>query len=153
MTITFPNSPFSDLPFTTIVPSPSDEDLFVPWLTRLYEDLATVINNKDWTWYSIPVGTTATAIPNIANYGAFIICVAGTMDGMPAVTYSCVKSNSTIAGVPTQLSSQAGTTIGTDTTWNGVTLTIASSATNFTIVQNAAAGTIGNFNVRFIGTL
>ncbi len=153
MTNTFPTLPFYDLPLTTIIPSPSDEDLFLPYLTRLYEDIATVVNQKDNTYYTIPIGTTAMAIPNVPNFGAYLICVAGTEDGMPTTTYSLTKANSTANGVATNLSRQAGTTIGGVTTWNGVNLTIASSATNFTIVHNAAAGTIGNFNVRFIGTM
>ncbi len=154
MTITFPNSPFQDLPFTTIVPDPSDVELFVPWLTRLYEDLATVVNLKDWTEYSIPVGTTKGDLPNIPNLGAFIICIAGTMDGMPACTYSMIKTNSTAAGVPSLIQTQPGTTTGTNTDWNGVKLLISttSSSTNFQINHDGAAGLIGNFNVRFIGT-
>lgn len=154
MTITFPNSPFSDLAFTTIVPSPSDEELFVPWLTRLYEDLATVINNKDWVSYTIAVGAVKQAIPNIPNLGAFIICIAGTMDGMPACTYSMIKTNSTAAGVPSLIQTQAGTTIGSNTAWNGVKLLISTTAssTNFQINHDGASSLIGNFNVRFIGT-
>lgn len=153
-TITFPTNPFEDLPFTTIVPDPEDKEMFVPWLTRLYEDLATTINLKDWTEYTIPVGSTKSDLPNIPNQGAFIICIAGTMDGMPAVTYSLIKTNSTAAGVPAIIQSQPGTAIGTNVDWNGVKIliTTTSSSTNFQINHDGAAGLIGNFNVRFIGT-
>ena len=153
MTNTFPTLPFYDLPLTTIIPSPADEELFIPYLTRLYEDIATVVNQKDNTYFTIPIGTTAAIIPNVPNSGAFIICIAGTMDGMPAVTYSLIKTNSTAAGTASQIQVQPGTTIGTNATWNNVNLLIGSTATNFTIVHNAIAGTIGNFNVRFIGTM
>lgn len=154
MTISFPNNPFRDLPFTTIVPDPEDKELFVPWLTRLYEDLATVINLKDWKVYSIPVGTTKSDLPNIPNLGAFIICIAGTMDGMPACTYSMIKTNSSAAGSPSLIQNQAGTAIGASASWNGVNLLISTttSSTNFQINHDGAAGLIGNFNVRFIGT-
>lgn len=154
MTITYPIEPFQDLPFTTIVPDPEDKEVFIPWLTRVYEDLASVINIKDWTAYTIPVGSTKSDIPNIPNQGAFIICVAGTMDGMPACTYSMIKTNSTAAGVPAMIQTQPGTTIGSITDWNGVKLLISTtgSSTNFQINHDGAAGLIGNFNVRFIGT-
>lgn len=153
MTNTFPTLPFLDLPLTTIVPDPDDKQLFIPWLTRVYEDIALTVNQKDNTFFTIPIGTVASVIPNLPNSGAFIICVAGTMDGMPAVTYSLIKTNSESAGLGQQLQVQPGTTIGNNATWNGVNLLISSNATNFTIVHNAAAGTIGNFNVRFIGTM
>lgn len=154
MTITYPNSPFQDLAFTTIVPDPEDKMLFIPWLTRTYEDIATIVNLKDWTEYTIPIGATKGDIPNIPNLGAFIICIAGTMDGMPACTYSMIKTNSTAAGVPAMIQTQPGTTIGTNTAWNGVKLLISTTAssTNFQINHDGASSLIGNFNVRFIGT-
>ena len=154
MTITFPNSPFVDLPFTTIVPDPEDKNLFIPYLTRVYEDLATVINQKDWKSYTIAVASTKQDLPNIPNLGAFIICIAGTMDGMPACTYSMIKSNSTVAGVPVLIQNQVGTIIGTNTAWNGIKLLISTTAssTNFQINHDGASSLIGNFNVRFIGT-
>lgn len=151
--MTFPDFTLPYLPPNTIVPSPADEDLFIPYLNRLYEEIALIMNQKDFRFFTIPIGTIATAIPNIATSGAFIICVSGTQDGMPAVTYSMIKTNSTVAGTASQIQVQPGTTIGTDTTWNGVNLLISSTASNFTIVHDAAAGTIGNFNVKFIGTM
>ena len=149
----FPQNVFTDLPFTTVVPDPDNKELFVPWLTRLYEDIATVVNQKDWTYYTIPIGTTEVDIPNIPNRGAFLICVSGVDDGMPGCTYSLIKNNSTSAGNPSLLQTEAGTAIGNTTTWLGVKLIITSSATNFQIKHNATAGTIGNFNIRFIGTM
>ncbi len=151
--MTFPDYNLPYLPPNTIVPSPADEDLFIPYLNRLYEEIALIMNQKDFRFFTIPIGTIAIPIPNIPTSGAFIICVSGTLDGMPAVTYSMIKTNSTVAGTASQIQVQAGTTIGTDTTWNTVKLLIDSTATNFTIKHNAVAGTIGNFNVKFIGTM
>ena len=150
--MTFPAFTFPYLPPNTIVPKPSNEDLFIPYLNRLYEEIALIMNQKDFKFYTIPVGTTAVPIPNIDTFGAYTICVNGVSDGMPSAVYACSKSNSTIAGNAVSLASQNGTTIGSDATWNGVAITIASSATNFTIVHNAATGTIGNFNIKYIGT-
>lgn len=151
--MTFPDFTLPYLPPNTIVPSPNDENLFIPYLNRLYEEIALVMNQKDFRFFTIPIGTTAVSIPNIANSGAFIICISGTEDGMPAATYSMIKTNSTVAGTVSQIQVQSGTTIGTDTTWNGVKLLLGSTASNFTIVHNAASGTIGNFNIKFIGTM
>lgn len=155
MTISYPTEPFTELPYTTIVPDPEDKFMFIPWLTRTYEEIAQTVNLKDWKYYTIPVGTTKSDIQNIPNMGAFIICIAGTMDGMPACTYSLIKTSSTTAGNPALIQTQEGTTIGTNTDWNGVSLLISttSSSTNFQINHNGAAGLIGNFNVRFIGTM
>jgi starvation-inducible outer membrane lipoprotein len=156
MSISFPSNPFIDLPLTTIVPDPEDKQLFIQWLTRLYEDLATVINLKDWTYYTIPVGSVASPIPNIPNMGAFLICIAGTMDGMPACTYSMLKTNSTAPGQTQLIQDQAGTMIGSDASWDGKKLQIVTNltTTNFEIRHDATVpGLIGNFNVRFIGTM
>jgi hypothetical protein len=151
MSIIYPYQPFGDLPITTIVPDPDDKELFIPWFTRLYEDLATTINLKDWTEYTIAIAATKSSIPNIPNQGAFIICVAGTMDGMPACTYSMIKTDSTAAGVPALIQTQPGTT----GSWSGIKLLISttSSSTNFQINHDGASTLIGNFNVRFIGTM
>ena len=133
------------LPPNTIVPE--SEDLFIPYLNHLYEDIAYNVNAKDYSFYTIPVTSTATNIPNIPNFGAFIICVSGQTSGLPTITASLCKADATVAGSVTPIDSQVGTT----GIWTGIALTISSTGTNFQIKHNSA-GNIGNFNVRVIGT-
>jgi len=147
--MTFPDVPLPYLAPNTICPDPGNLDLFLPYFNRLYEDIALTVNQKDFLFYTVAIGTTVSNIPNIPNKGAFIICVSGEDDGMPAVTYSLIKTNSTVAGTATSIQIQTGTT----GVWSGVDLLITSSATNFQIQHNAVSGTIGNFNIKFIGTM
>lgn len=132
------------VPPSTIVPS--NKDLFIPYLTRIYEDLATAINNKDNIYYAIPITDTPMDIPNLANFGAFIVCVSGVDSTLPTLTASLCKADATAAGSITPIGSQVGTVA-----WAGNTLTITSTATNFQI-NHDRAGVTGNFNIRIIGT-
>lgn len=144
--MTFPNSipQGGILPQSTIVPR--DESLFVPYLTRLYEQIAQAINAKDETYYPIPISDIATNIPDMANFGAFIVCVSGVDSTIPTITASLCKSDSTAAGSIAVLGSQAGTGA-----WAGNNLTITSTATNFQI-NHDRAGITANFNIRILGT-
>lgn len=152
MTINFPRVLLPSLPPNTIVPEA--EFLFLSYLNRLYEDIAFTVNNKDNIFFQIPITNTATDIPNIPNFGAFIVCVSGrdgdytvTDSNLPTITASLCKSSPQDAGSVAVLGSQAGT----GATWAGINLTITSTATNFQIAHGLAA-TTGNFNIRFIGT-
>lgn len=133
------------VPSSTIVPQ--DESLFVPYFTRVYEDLASAINAKDASFFTFPITDTATNIPNIANFGAYIVCVSGESTALPCITAALSKASSSASGVATTLNSQAGT----GTTWLAATLTISSSSTNFQI-NHSVSGVTGNFNIRIIGT-
>lgn len=141
--------PFNEQPFlatTTIVPKPSeDEDTFVQYLTRLYEDIAFAVNSKDFIFFTMPISNVPTDIPNVANFGAFLVAVSGIVSGQPVKTWSLVKSDANIAGVINILGTQAGTGI-----WAGINLTVTSTATNFQIAHNLA--TTADFNVRIITT-
>jgi len=156
-TLSYPIVRLATLADTVIVPDPSDTDLFIPWLTRLYEDIALAVNQKDWLSFTIPIGqmSTPTVIPNIPNQGAFILIVAGTLDGMPAGVYSLIKSISTQAGAqPIIIQKQTGVTFNGNTAWNGVDIRVSNAdANNWTISHNAADATlVGNFNIRVVGT-
>ena len=142
--MTFPIIILPSLPPNTIVPT--NEDLFVPYLNRLYEDIAFTVNNKDYIFFPIPITDTAANIPNVPNFGAFIICVSGVVSTLPTLTASLCKSDATASGQVVVLGSQVGTGA-----WAGNALTITSTATNFQIKHNRA-GVIGNFNLRLIGT-
>ncbi len=142
--MTFPIITQPSLPPNTIVPE--QESLFIPYLNRLYEDIALTVNNKDNNFFQIPITSTASNIYNLPNYGAYLVTVSGTDSGLPAITASLVKSDAGIAGVVNVLGTQAGTGA-----WAGNVLTITSTATNFQIAHNRA-GVTGNFNINITGT-
>jgi hypothetical protein len=135
---------FNTLPTTTIVPQ--DENLFLPYFNRQYEDIANAVNSKDNNFYTIAIGSTATNIPGMSNFGAFIVCVSGELSTLPTLTASLCKADSTAAGSIAVLGSQVGTGA-----WAGNALTITSTTTNFQIAHNRT-GVTANFNIRIIGT-
>jgi hypothetical protein len=140
--------PFIELPSVapnTIVPS--EEALFNPYFIQLYEDIAFAVNAKDYSFYPIPITDTATNIPNVANFGSFLLSISGVSSGMPTLNVSCCKADSGIAGSVAVIGSQAGTVAP----WAAATLTVTSTATNFQI-KHSVAGATGNFNIRIIGT-
>ena len=142
--MTFPIVEQSNLPPNTIVPT--DKNLFIPYLTRLYEDIAVAVNEKDNSYFQFAITDTAQNIPNIPNFGAFIICVSGSDSTLPTISASLCKASATANGSVTGIGSQVGTG-----SWAGNALTISSTATNFQIAHNRA-GVTGNFNIRVIGT-
>jgi hypothetical protein len=141
MPIQIPN-----LPTTTIVPQ--NDDLFIPYFNRTYEDIALTVNAKDNIYYPMAISSTAQNILLLPTFGAYIICVGGvvTMPGLPTITASLCKASPTASGSIAVLGHQAGTG-----SWAGYVLTITSTATNFQIAHNNT-GVTGNFNIRFIGT-
>lgn len=141
-----PDFPFNELPGNTIIPSLKTESIFIQYLNRLYEDIAFAVNNKDNIDFTIPISDNPVNIPNLANFGAFIVCVSGIDTTQPVKTWSLVKSDAMAAGVINILGTQAGTVA-----WTGNNLTITSTATNFQIAHDRAAFT-GNFNIRIVGT-
>jgi hypothetical protein len=142
--MTFPMIVQPSLPPNTIVPE--EDALFIPYFNRLYEDIAFTVNNKDNTFFQIPITSSATSIPNLPNFGAFIVCVSGTDSTLPTITASLCKSSAIVAGSIAVLGSQVGTAA-----WAGNTLTITSTATNFQIAHNRASVN-ANFNIRIVGT-
>lgn len=143
--MTFPRINFPPLPPNTIVPQ--DSDLFIPYLNRLYEDIAFAVNSKDNNFFPFSITNTSADIPNLPNFGAFIICVSGASSGLPTITASLCKAASGGAGSIAVLGSQAGAVAP----WVAATLTITSTATNFQI-NHSVAGVTGNFNIKIIGT-
>lgn len=137
-----PSQPY--LPPNTIVPE--NEDLFLPFLNRMYEDVAFAVNSKDFNNYTMAITSTASDILLIPNFGAFIICVSGTDSTLPTLTASLCKADSTASGSVTPIGSQVGTGA-----WAGNALTITSTSTNFQIAHDRT-GVSGNFSIRVIGT-
>ena len=142
--MTFPFQPLSPLPPNTIVPE--NDALFIPYLNRLYEDIAFAANNKDSIFFQIAITSTPKDILNLPNFGAYIVAVSGTLSTLPTLTASLCKSDATATGSIAVLGSQVGTGA-----WAGFALTITSTATNFQIAHNNT-GVSGNFNIRIMGT-
>lgn len=136
------------LPPNTIVPE--SDSLFIPYMNRLYEDIAFTVNNKEAKFFPIPVTNTATNIPNLPNFGSFIVCVSGVISTLPSIVVALCKSDSTAAGTVAVLTSQAGT----GATWAGINLTVTSTATNYQIAHNLVTVpiTTGNFSIRIVTT-
>lgn len=132
------------LPPNTIVPQ--NEDLFISYFNRLYEDIASAVNSKDANFFPMAITSTAQNILNLPNFGSYIICVSGVETSLPTITASLCKASATAAGSISGIGSQVGTG-----SWAGNALTITSTATNFQIVHDRASAT-GNFNIRIIGT-
>jgi len=132
------------LPPNTIVPE--NVDLFVPYLNRLYEDIAAAVNGRDFRFYPMAITSTPQDILNVPYFGAFIICVSGMETSLPTITASLCKASATATGSIAILGSQVGTGA-----WGGNALTITSTATNFQIAHNRT-GVTGSFNIRIIGT-
>lgn len=144
---------FNELPGNTIVPDLDDEQVFIQYLTRIYEDIAFAVNNKDNVAFVIPITDTATDIPNVANFGSFLICVSGVEDTLPCGVWALCKSNEGINGtglVP--LTFQAGTG-----DWLASTLTISNglvvNGVNSFQIRHNNAGFIGNFSIRIVSTI
>lgn len=142
--MSYPVYEFPFLPTTTVIPS--NEDLFIPYQNRVYEELAQAINERDNSYFPWPITSTASNVPNVPNFGAFIICISGELSGLPTLTASLCKADATAAGSVAVLGSQAGTGA-----WAGNVLTITSTASNFQVAHNRT-GVTGNFNIRVIGT-
>ena len=142
--MTFPVFEFAFLPTTTVVPQ--NDDLFIPYLNRVYEEIAFAVNEKDDSYFPWPITDTATNFPNVPNFGAFIVCISGETTSLPTITASLCKASATGAGSIAVLGSQVGTGA-----WAGNALTITSTATNFQVRHNRT-GVTGNFNIRVLGT-
>ena len=132
------------LPPNTVVPT--NDDLFVPYLTRLYEDIAFAVNSKDTSYYPMAITSTAQNILNLPSFGAFIVCISGSEETLPTITASLCKASKAAAGSVTGIGSQVGTG-----NWAGFALTITAAAGAFQVSHNRANVT-GNFNIRIIGT-
>jgi hypothetical protein len=134
------------LPSSTIVPNSKEYYVISQYFTRLYEQIAINVNSRDFIQYPIAVTTTATPIPNLARFGAFLICVSGVDSSAPTLVAALVKSTDNIAGTVSSIVSQAGSGA-----WALKTVTITPNANTF-LIQHDRANFTGSFNIRIIGT-
>lgn len=142
--MTYPIIQQPSLPPNTVVPE--NDFLFIPYMNRLYEDIAFTVNNKDNIYFLAPITDTATDIPNLPNFGAYIVCISGSTSTLPTLSASLCKSTSNAPGSVAVLGSQAGSG-----PWAAISLTITSTNTNFQVAHNNA-GVTGNFNIKILGT-
>jgi len=151
MSINFPTKNTPSLPPNTIVPK--DDNLFIPYFNRLYEDIAFAVNFKDNNFFPISITSTPTDITNLPNFGSFLLLVSGVSmasDGSwpPTGIWALCKSSNNVAGLGlTELTFQVGQGGGM---WGGTRLSVTSTANNYQIAHNAAQA--GNFNIRIVGT-
>lgn len=142
--MTFPFVNTGELPTTTIVPE--SEDLYFPYFNRTYEDIASVVNQKDSKFFPISISDSPQNIPNVPNFGAYLVMVSGSISTLPTKTVSLCKADATAAGVVTPIGSQAGTGA-----WAGNLILVTSTARNFQIAHDRA-GVTATFNIRIVGT-
>lgn len=134
------------LPPNTIVPPTEDRDVIQQYFARLYEDIAYNVNSRDFAAFQIAVSTTATNIPILNTFGAYLICVYGIISSQPVKTVSLVKSTSTSSGVVNVLGTQQGSGA-----WAGKDVLLTSTSSHFQIAHNLA-GVTANFFIRLVGT-
>ena len=150
----------ADLPSSIIWP-PSEED--VAWfMQRLYDQMASAINSKDFNYFPMAIGSTATPILNMNAFGAYLLCVGGTdkvinpttgvVNWLPSYVFALAKAKDTVAGViPAALAADPG--VGD--IWGGATLSVTTVTLNGQQVyalNHSIAGQTGSFNVRIVGT-
>ena len=150
----------ADLPSSIIWP-PNEAD--IPWfMQRLYDLMASAINSKDFNYYQLAIGTTATPLLNINNFGSYIVCVSGTdkiidetgvVNWPPTAVWALAKTKDTLAGTIQPITFQPGEG---NAIWATSVLTIGSTTlSNGQVIYNIrhdATGQTASFNVRIIGT-
>lgn len=162
--MTSPNVQRAYLLNTTIVPELKDAFTFNQFLTRVYEDIAYAVNQRDFVYFPIAVPPTPAVGPPLINpqpiqnmplYGSFLVCISGIQPGLPCATYAVNKADIYQAGVYTLLSSQAGNIAP----WVGFNVQLQDNPVAFRPITGEIDITIfntstmtGNFNIRVIST-
>ena len=134
----------ASLPTTTVMPT--SKDLFEPYWTDLYTQIADTINRKDDIFYPVAISDIAQDILNLPRFGTYIVMVSGIESTLPTRSWALCKADATAAGTIAVLGTQVGTGA-----WAGNTLIVTSTATNFQI-RHDRAGVTGGFNIRVVGT-
>jgi hypothetical protein len=141
---------------STIVPRTNDLQTFTQYLTRLYEDIALAVNQRDFVYFTMSISGTATTIPNLPLFGTFFILFSGQNPGLPCGTHVMNKADIRQVGFVSETSSQQGNIAP----WVGTSLLVfnnpappATGEIDIQVRHNNADPTLqGNFNVRIIGT-
>ena len=148
---------------TTIVPSTEDKLTFNQFLTRLYEDIALAVNQRDFIYFPMAISGVPTTIPNLPLFGTFIILISGQLPGLPCISVAITKSDIFQNGFISEISEQDGNVAllpdGTPNPWLGLALMVENNpvpaVTGEITIQIKHSGAVtlqGNFNIRIIGT-
>lgn len=142
---------FNELPGNTIVPDLDPPEVFIQYLTRLYEDIAFAVNNKDNISFTFTISDKAVDIPIIPDFGAILLVVSGTENTQPCGVWTLARSNNKLAGTVVPVATEAGTG-----DWNGKAISITTNFDpilnpnrNFQIQHNKTNFT-ANFNLRIV---
>jgi len=150
----------ADLPQSIIWP-PDESD--IAWfMQRLYDQMSSAINSKDFNYFPMAIGSTATPILNMNAFGAYLLCVGGTdkiinpatgvVNWLPSYVFALAKAQDIAAGtIPAALTSQ----VGVGDIWGGATLSITTVTLNgqqVYAINHNKTGKTGSFNVRIVGT-
>lgn len=142
-----PYQPFLNLPPQTVVPNPVDDTQnFIEFMNRFYEEIGFIVNARQIPYYTINISDVAEDIPNLPQFGAYLVCVSGIASTQPTGVWSLCKSDSTAVGFGAEITNQAGTGI-----WAGINLVIAATTNTFQI-YHGLTGTTGVFNISVFGT-
>ncbi len=144
--MTFPTQGYQQPYLATSTIVPQSDDLFIPYFNRTYEAIALTVNQKVGSYFQIPIGSSAANIPNLPNFGSYILCISGSLSTLPTIVVALCKSDATASGSVAMLAHQAGTGA-----WATYTLTVSATATNFQVAHNNT-GVTGNFNIQILGT-
>ncbi len=156
------NFQYPNLPVSIIWPENPDD---TPWfMMRLYEQLAYAINSKDNGIFTMAISNSATLIPNINNFGSYLVNISGSgpyvdpttgdINFWPASIFQLTKSTPNNIGLFTETQTQAGT--GTQLSGAGYMISLqqipASIGPYYYFIQHNIAGVTGSFNVNIQGT-
>ena len=155
------NFQYPNLPVSLIFPEDPQE---LAWfMNRLYEQMAFAINSKDNGIFTMAISSVPTLIPNINNFGAYLMNVSGSgpfvdaqgvLNYWPSYVFQMTKSDPNKIGTDTFTQNQDGS----GPTLGGIALLLtqqrvpAVTGPFYYFIQHNAPGITGSFNVNIQGT-
>jgi len=129
---------FNELPGNTIVPDLDPPDVFIQYFTRLYEDIAFAVNNKDNVAFTFTISNKRVDIPNLPPFGAVFLVISGVDNTQPCGIWALSRSDNRLPGTQSEIANENGTDA-----WAGKSILIST--------DNPAPGTVNvlrNFQIR-----
>lgn len=155
------NFQYPNLPVSIIWPE-DEED--VPWfMMRLYEQMVSAINSKDNGVFTMAISSTPTLIPNMNNFGTYLVNLCGekaytgadgTLNYWPSYIFQITKSAPNEKGLDSVVQNQDGK--GNDL--GGVALLLtqqqvpSGTGPYYYFINHDKAGFTGSFSVNIQGT-
>ena len=152
------------IPQSLIYPS-NEKDL--PWyFLNLYQQLADQINQRDYIYFKMAIGGSATIIPFMNNVGSYILCISGSSayvdtagnNYWPSHSYTINKNQPKVNGNTASLGSLVGTgtLAGVDFTISYIVDPNESGSNLYTAIKHNGVDLSGDpitasFNVKIIG--